>query len=327
MKKPKTINGLMKHLRSNGVNIKNSKQKIQLTNQGYYHGYKGYRFFGDSNKLLPITDYEQINRTIIYDTKLKSLFYDKIMFIETALKNISLDTIINVIKSDNVNDLYDLGIESFKNCPSNYDKKKKEMAQSKLLSLQSTVHSLVSSAYKKGNPKVTHFCNSVNYTNIPLWSIFEIMTMGDFGSLMSILVLDLRDRISRNVGINLSVDTDRKLLSKYIYALKDLRNAVAHNDVIYDVRFRKFDPNNAMRQCLIIDMKLPYVNFKDIVDYVALVIYFLKLLHVSKTEMKNFVRSFEDITDEYIGSVQQTITNITINNNWKKRIDLIKKFI
>ena len=66
-KKPKTINGLMKHLRSNGVNIKNSKQKTQLINQGYYHGYKGYRFYKESSRKLPITDYEQINQTILYD--------------------------------------------------------------------------------------------------------------------------------------------------------------------------------------------------------------------------------------------------------------------
>lgn len=45
VKKPKTINGLMKHLRSNNVGISDTKQKRQLINQEYYHGYKGYRFF------------------------------------------------------------------------------------------------------------------------------------------------------------------------------------------------------------------------------------------------------------------------------------------
>lgn len=327
MNKPKTINGLMKHLRSNGVNIKNSKQKIQLTNQGYYHGYKGYRFFKDSTCVLPVSDYEHINRTIIYDSKLKSLFYDKIMFIETALKNKSLDVIVNEIKSDNVNDLYDSGIESFKNCPTSYTNKQKTDAQKNLLALQSTIHSNVSYAYKKGNPKITHFYNNVKYTNIPLWSIFETMTMGDFGFLMSTLIYDLRDKISKNIGLNLSVDTNRVLLSKYIYTLKDLRNAIAHNDVVYDGRFRKIDPSNSMKQCLILDMKLPYVNFKDIIDYVALIIYFLKLLHVNKSEMKNFVNSFEMITDEYINSIPNRISAITINKNWKNRVSIIKKFI
>ena len=44
MAKPKTINALMVHLRSKGLNISGSKQKQILKNIGYYHGYKGYRF-------------------------------------------------------------------------------------------------------------------------------------------------------------------------------------------------------------------------------------------------------------------------------------------
>ena len=41
----KTTDGLMRHLRDNGIAISGSAQKRQLINTGYYHGYKGYRFF------------------------------------------------------------------------------------------------------------------------------------------------------------------------------------------------------------------------------------------------------------------------------------------
>ena len=41
----KTTDGLMRHLRTNGIAISGSTQKQQLINTGYYHGYKGYRFF------------------------------------------------------------------------------------------------------------------------------------------------------------------------------------------------------------------------------------------------------------------------------------------
>lgn len=40
----KTIDGLMRHLRDSGIEISGSKQKRQLMNTGYFHGYKGYRF-------------------------------------------------------------------------------------------------------------------------------------------------------------------------------------------------------------------------------------------------------------------------------------------
>lgn len=32
-------------------------------------------------------------------------------------------------------------------------------------------------------------------------------------------------------------------------SLKDLRNAIAHNDVVYDTRFRKIDASKSMKQC------------------------------------------------------------------------------
>lgn len=40
----KSTDGLMRHLRDNGIDISGSSQKQQLINTGYFHGYKGYRF-------------------------------------------------------------------------------------------------------------------------------------------------------------------------------------------------------------------------------------------------------------------------------------------
>ena len=41
----RTTDGLMRHLRENGIAISGGTQKRQLINTGYFHGYKGYRFF------------------------------------------------------------------------------------------------------------------------------------------------------------------------------------------------------------------------------------------------------------------------------------------
>ena len=58
-------------------------------------------------------------------------------------------------------------------------------------------------------------------------------------------------------------DTYRELLYKYVYALKDLRNAIAHNDVVYDTRFKKMDPSRPMKQCLILEMGDAVHKFQD----------------------------------------------------------------
>ena len=90
----KSTDAIMRHLRNNGIAISGSSQKQQLINTGYFHGYKGYRFFMSSHRKLPFTSYNEINATIQYDTKLKSLLYGKMMFIETALKNIALNMML-----------------------------------------------------------------------------------------------------------------------------------------------------------------------------------------------------------------------------------------
>ena len=64
----KSPDALMRHLRDNGISISGSSQKQQLINTGYFHGYKGYRFFVSSSNRLPFTSYNEINATIQYDT-------------------------------------------------------------------------------------------------------------------------------------------------------------------------------------------------------------------------------------------------------------------
>ena len=320
----KNIDGLMRHLRNNGISISGSKQKRQLVNTGYFHGYKGYRFFKTSSRRLPFTTYEEVYATIQYDTRLKSLFYDKIMFIETAVKNIALECILNKAKSECIQDMYDTVVCNYHNAPAGADRKK---LQQDKLHLQSTIQSSLSRAYKANNPIITHFYNNLSYNGVPIWSLFEIMTMGDFGFLLSCLTIDTRDIISRRIGINVAADTNRQLVYKYIYTLKDLRNAIAHNAVIFDTRFNKIEPTAAMRQCLMQEIGLPYVNFKTLGDYLILVCYYLKLLQLSKTELKSFIREFERITNDYVNSVNPQVSSIVVHPDLPQRLAILKRYI
>lgn len=186
---------------------------------------------------------------------------------------------------------------------------------------------LLPEIYKNDNPKITHFYNNVGYSGVPLWSLFEILTLGDFGFLLSCLTFDVRDDISRTLGINVSADTNRQLVYKYIYTLKDLRNAIAHNAVVFDTRFRNIDPSRAIKRCLEQDIGLPYVNFKSIGDYIILMCYYLKLLGVTKTEIKAFIRDFEKITDEYKNSVDPSVAAIVVRSDLSSRMQTLKNFI
>lgn len=323
----KTINALMSHLRTHGITISGSRQKRQLLNTGYFHGYKGYRFFKDSSARLPFQDYKELYATIRYDSQLKALFYDKIMYIETAVKHIALQTIIEFCKSYNINDFYEKAILSFKNAPTTFTEKQKKEVQRNKLKLQSHIQDCLLRAYSRDNPKITHFYNKRVFTGVPLWALFEILNMGDFGQLLSSLVFDVREKLTLQLGLNRSVDTDRTLCYKYIYALKDLRNAVAHNSVVFDARFRGSDPSASMKKCLELEIGVQDVNFKTIDDYVLLVVYYLKLLKEPKTTMKQFVSQFEKITEEYRLSVNANVSRLVIHPNRGRKMNSLSSFI
>jgi len=95
----KTTDALMRHLRESEIAISGSKQKRQLINTGYFHGYKGYRFFVNTQKRLPFSTYDEVYATIQYDSDLKALIYGKMMYIETAVKNIALESILINVNS------------------------------------------------------------------------------------------------------------------------------------------------------------------------------------------------------------------------------------
>ena len=113
---PKTLNSLMKHLRDSGIDINGSGQKRRLKNIGYYHGYKGYRFAGKAANRLPLTDFSQVAALYDLDTQLKALFYSRVMAIETALKNYTLEAVLRDAKSEAFEDIWRKSLTDYRSC-------------------------------------------------------------------------------------------------------------------------------------------------------------------------------------------------------------------
>lgn len=166
------------------------------------------------------------------------------MFIETALKNIALNTIMSEIDSSSIYDMYDKAISSYKNAPAGTREDIKKKYQNNKLNLQGSI-----------------------------------------------------------------------------------QNAIAHNDVVYDTRFKKMDPSRPMKQCLILEMGDAVHKFQDYrwLHYPYLLL--LKLLKVSKTEIKSFIREFEKITREYESSVNPNVSAISIHPDLFSRLNILKNSI
>ncbi len=153
----KTTNSLMKYLRDkHKININGSKEKQQLVNIGYYHGYKGYRFYKHNYNKIKIKDFKELNAIVNFDMKLKSILYHQIMQIETIYKNRTLQILIEEYKTDNFNDIYDKGMYAYKE----YSKESKKYIQElrHRLYVFNTIHASITKNYRKKD-LVTHYLN------------------------------------------------------------------------------------------------------------------------------------------------------------------------
>lgn len=153
--KPKTLNGLMKYMRNEkGIDI-SGNQKRKLKNIGYYHGYKGYRYQGKSTNKLNYSNFNELLSVYDFDMELKTIIYPKIMFLETAIKNYTLEIVLEDAKSSNFNDIYSKCLLAYKEEKKETNAYKKRVE--KRLNLRNQIYSSLTRDYRNGKTVVQHF--------------------------------------------------------------------------------------------------------------------------------------------------------------------------
>ena len=169
MRSPQSTEGLMQHLINDcNIRISGDYQKKQLISYGYYHGYKGYRFFRNHNIQIPYADFAEVVAVIEYDSNLKSALYSDLMFVETALKNIVCNKAVEGLSAAAFDSVY---AERMSDHPEN------SALQAKRLKLRNAVYSTISRRYSAEahmeNQMIRHFYNRGE--DAPLWVIFEVL--------------------------------------------------------------------------------------------------------------------------------------------------------
>ena len=311
----------MKHLRDQGISISGSGQKRKLKNIGYYHGYKGFRFVGDSSKRLPINDFSQIASLHAMDMQIKTLFYPYIMTIETALKNYTLEAILSYAKSEDFDDIYKNCLTAYRGYHPNTGDYKKSWANR--LRLRQTVDGLIFREQDK-KPFFKHFRDRGR--TIPIWAIFEAMTLGEFGNFYACLDRPIKSAIVADLGMPAQFDSEALLLS-IIFSLKDLRNAIAHNAIVSDVRFKTGGISKNIGKLLKSEAGIDSINFSDITDYVILVVYLLGLLKLPKTDRKRLVSGYEGILLRYKKELPRGIYGHFVRTEAQNKLKLLKKYV
>ncbi|MBO5397376.1 MAG: Abi family protein [Clostridia bacterium] len=324
MKQIKSINGLMKYLRDkHNIKIGGSLDKQHLKSVGYYHGYKGYRYIKKPSNKLPITDFKEVMAIIDFDNKVKALLYSQVMFIETAIKSYALEIIIQEGKTENFSEIYTNLMTEYK-LYSNQSNKYKS-AYRKRLDTFNRIQNVIATSYVADNNIVAHYLK--NDESIPIWAIFEIITLGEFGHLISTFDKKIRQDISKDIGLNIAFDSNGKLVENIIFAIKDLRNSIAHNNVIFDARFKNRNIDKTLSKAILSDTNVQNVNFKCITDYVILVTYILKKLKKTNKELIKLVNDYNKLIDELKSKIPSTIFNQIILTDDINKLNDLKKFI
>ena len=291
-KHPKTTDALMRYLRDNkGISIGGSAQKRKLMNLGYYHGYKGYRYIHKDTNLISYSNFDELIAVYEFDAQLKALLYPAVMQIETALKNYVLEVVVCSVNSDSFIDIYTKLLDNYKmysptgkvhkNPKARKDAEEKYKRELKRrLDLRNRIYKVQTDAFGNGNKIAEHYLNKDR--NLPMWAIFELLSLGEFGHFVSCLNYNTRKAISTKIGIRSADDSNGMVPQRLIYATKDLRNAIAHNDVIFDTRFRTGKIDKQLSNAISNATGVTGITFETITDYLVLIIYQLSLLHISK---------------------------------------------
>ena len=140
----------MAHMRDEkNIEIKGSSQKRKLRNMGYFHGYKGYRYCNSPDNKLPYDNFNQIQAVYDFDMKLKTIFYSRIMFVETAIKNYSLEVIIDEAKSSRFADIYATIMNDYRS--HSVGSRNYKAAINERMNVRNRIYSNISRDYGKNN--------------------------------------------------------------------------------------------------------------------------------------------------------------------------------
>ena len=315
---PKTLNSLMKHLRDSGIDIHGSIQKRRLKNIGYYHGYKGYRFAGTAANRLPLTAFSQVVALYDFDTQLKTLFYPRVMSIETALKNYTLEAVIRDAGSGAFEDIWRKSLTGYRSRTNRAYRSAWEKRQR----LRQEIDSLIYSHRKRD--VIGHFRDADK--DIPVWALFEVMTLGNFGSFYECLDRRVKTAIVRDLDMPTNLDSGLRL-GEIIYALKDFRNAIAHNGVILDARFQSGSINTGVAQLIKQETGVGRVDFTDITDYIVLLVFLMRRMKFTKTECKQLITAYYAVLERCRSELPFNVYSMIIKTSARGKLTALRQFV
>ena len=245
------------------------------------------------------------------------------MFIENALKSYVIESTLKNAKSENLDVIFNKSITDYRSYTPGSDMYHKQYA--KRMMLKGKINSALIRDYGNNKKTVNHFFDADKA--IPIWAIFESLTLGEFGTFFACANSDVKLYTSATLHLPSNLDADGKITEYIIYALKDLRNAVAHNNIIFDTRFRTGKINQRLGTLLETEVGIANLDFKYIYAYIILLTYVLRKMGESKTICKQFLNTFLSLTDELRNQLPANVCNQILGTQQRSHLKQLQNFI
>ncbi len=282
---------------------------------GYFHGYKGYRYSGQPSRRIPYSDFAELRAVIDFDTQLKALFYPALMRLEMTMKNLALVEILGAAESSSLRDVY------FRLMPGTKNKKR----SGKLEVIHSSNGALLK-AYKRNNSIARHYYNSPHEA-VPVWGLMEIITLGHFATFLEQIDDAVLGEVAHSWGIHRNLGN---LVPHLVFAVTDLRNAVAHNGIVFDTRFSTGRIRKPVKDLLIREIgfaRPTRLEFDTITDYVVLVVYLSCGLGFPKREIAGIAKQYASLTDELHGRVPVRVFDMIVHTDNRAKVTQLERWI
>ncbi len=164
----------------------------------------------NKNKFLPDTTFEDIIKLYYFDTELRKIIFEAIEVIEVYLR-----TQISYYHSQEYGAFGYLNINNLR-----------ENLQVEFDELH---HDIRKEKYRSKEVFIRHFKKRYNSTDLPIWSVVEIISFGSLSKLFMLLKEKEQNIVIENMGA-----ANKYVFFKWFKALSSVRNACAHHSRLWN---------------------------------------------------------------------------------------------
>ena len=126
---------------------------------------------------------------------------------------------------------------------------------------------------------------------------------------------------------DISIDTNRNLLSSILYTIKSLRNSVAHNNIIFDTRFKDRNISPVLKKWVEKETSIQNITLYSLIDYIIIVCCLLKRVDFSSARAKKLVNTYKDQNQLLQNNVAPSIYAQIIQQNVTQKLSALETYL